>query len=57
MDIEFNHLGKVFPGSKEELTEFLESKGYKFHGKVGIDAIFMKETKKKKKKSKKSDEL
>ena len=53
MDIEFNHLGKVFEGTSEDVTKFMEDNGYKFHSKVGIDALFIKEKNKTKKKSKK----
>ena len=42
MDIEFNHLGDVFDGTADEVTSFMEEKGYDYHGKVGIDAIFVK---------------
>ena len=41
---------KVFEGSAEEVTTFLESKGYEFHGLVEIDALFIKKRVKKPKK-------
>lgn len=42
VEIEMNHLGKVFDGSAEDLKSFMKKNGYKFKGMVEIDGIFVK---------------
>ena len=43
LDIEIPHLGKVFPGSFEELDTFLTQQGYKLYTIIDkLDAIYVK---------------
>ena len=37
MTIETNHAGEVFPGSKQEIRDYLEDKGYVYAHTVGKD--------------------
>lgn len=42
MGIELEHAGKVFPGTREEIHKFLNSKDYLYVGTVGIDDMFVR---------------
>ena len=48
IDVEVNHIGEVFPGSWENILNYLESQGYEFHMKIAyqgisfLDAVFVK---------------
>ncbi|TRY67100.1 hypothetical protein TCAL_14697 [Tigriopus californicus] len=42
VEVEMNHLGKVFDGSEDVLKRFMKKNGYKFRGMVEIDGIFVK---------------
>ena len=55
LDVEFNHLGKVFDGGEEDVKTLMEEAGYDFNGKVGIDAIFVKRGTLAKKRKKKEE--
>jgi len=40
--IELAHAGKVFPGSREEVHQFMEEKGYIYVGTIEIDDVFVR---------------
>ena len=44
LDIEIKLAGKIFPGTHEEITNLMLSKGYDLYGYIGdgIDAIYVK---------------
>jgi len=42
MTIETNHAGEVFPGSKQEIRDYLEDKGYVYAHTVEIDDVFIR---------------
>ena len=48
IDVEVNHIGEVFPGSWEDILNYLETQGYEFHIKIAhqgisfLDAVFVK---------------
>ena len=44
LDIEIKLAGKIFPGSHEDITNLMLSKGYDLYGYIGdgIDAIYVK---------------
>ena len=48
IDVEVNHIGEVFPGSWEDILNYLETQGYEFHMKIAyqgisfLDAVFVK---------------
>ena len=41
-DIEMNHAGEVFEGTRDDIRKFLFSNGYRFYRKVAIDEMFVK---------------
>ena len=41
LDIEVNHAGVVFPGSREEINKFLESRNFTYIRSVKIDDIYL----------------
>jgi hypothetical protein len=43
LSIEMNHAGDIFPGTKEDIHNFLASKGYTFKGTATIDDFFLRE--------------
>ena len=44
LDIEIKLAGKIFPGTHEDITNLMLSKGYDLYGYIGdgIDAIYVK---------------
>ena len=48
IDVEVNHLGEVFPGSWEDILNYLKTQGYEFHMNIAfkgisfLDAVFVK---------------
>ena len=48
IDVEVNHVGEIFPGTWEEILDYLDTQGYEFHSKISfkgisfLDAIFVK---------------
>ena len=40
--VEINHAGKIFPGSRLDIQEFMKSQGYHFEQTIKIDDIFYK---------------
>ena len=42
LDIETNHAGVIFPGSREDISEFLRGHNYKFDRLVTIDDFYYK---------------
>ena len=44
-DIEVNHAGMVFPGTREEIRNHLEEKNFKFVESVKIDDFFLNKDK------------
>ena len=48
IDLEANHLGEIFPGTWEDVLNYLETQGYDFHFKISfrdisfLDAVFVK---------------
>jgi hypothetical protein len=39
--IEVHHLGKLFPGSLEDLEAFLDRAGFQFYKSVDVDNIYV----------------
>ena len=43
IDLEINHVGKNFPGTLEDILNYLDAQGYEFHFKISsLDAVFVK---------------
>ena len=48
INLEINHLGEIFPGTWEDVLNYLETQGYDFHFKISfrdisfLDAVFVK---------------
>ena len=48
IDLEINHAGEIFPGTWEDILNYLDAQGYEFHFKIPwrdisfLDAIFVK---------------
>ena len=42
LDIEMNHAGEVFEGTKMDIRKFLFQNGYRFYRRVSIDEMFVK---------------
>ena len=48
INLEINHLGEIFPGTWEDILNYLETQGYDFHFKISfkgipfLDAVFVK---------------
>ena len=42
LDIEIKHAGKIFPGSHQEITDLMDSKGYDLYAYIAYDAIYVK---------------
>ena len=42
LDIEINHAGEIFQGTRNDIQQHLKSKGYDYTGSVKIDDIFVK---------------
>ena len=48
INLEINHLGQIFPGTWEDILNYLETQGYDFHFKISskgipfLDAVFVK---------------
>ena len=42
MGIESPHLGKLYPGTFQELTKYLSDQGYDYLKNIAADAIFIK---------------
>ena len=43
LEIEMNHVGEIFPGSKKDIENFIKSKGFKFYKEISIDHVYVKE--------------
>ena len=44
IDVEVNHAGEIFPGSFQDINQYLNSKGYALHSIISNqDAIFVQE--------------
>ena len=43
ISVEINHAGEIFDGTRQDIIDFLESKGYKWVDTVKIDDIFVKQ--------------
>ena len=42
IDLEINHAGEIFPGTWEDILNYLDAQGYEFHFKIGgLDAVFV----------------
>ena len=43
IDLEITYIGKIFPGTWEDILNYLDTQGYEFHFKIGgLDAVFVK---------------
>ena len=48
IDLEINHAGEIFPGTWEDILNYLDAQGYEFHFKIPwqgisfLDAVFVK---------------
>ena len=42
LDIEINHAGEIFQGTRKDIQQYLKSNGYNFTGSVKIDDFFVK---------------
>ena len=43
IDLEIAHIGKIFPGTWEDILNYLDAQGYEFHFEInGLDAVFVK---------------
>ena len=42
LDIETNHVGQIFDGTREDLYQLLLDNGYQYYGRVAIDDIFIR---------------
>ena len=43
IDLEINHVGEIFPGTFEDILNYLDAQGYDFHFEIsGLDAVFVK---------------
>ena len=48
IDLEVNHIGEIFPGTWEDILNYLDSQGYEYHFKISfrdipfLDAVFVK---------------
>ena len=43
IDVEINHVGAIFPGTLEDIMNYLDVQGYEFHFEIGgSDAVFIK---------------
>ena len=48
IDLEVNHIGEIFPGTWEDILNYMETEGYEFHLKIPfqgipfLDAVFVK---------------
>ena len=42
LSVEMNHAGEIFEGTRQEIIDFLDSKGYEYVGTAKIDDIFVK---------------
>ena len=47
IDLETTYIGKIFPGTWEDILNYLDAQGYEFHFEikfrgVGLDAVFVK---------------
>ena len=48
INLETNHLGEIFPGTWQDILNYLETQGYDFHFKISfkgisfLDAVFVK---------------
>ena len=48
INLEANHLGEIFPGTWQDILNYLETQGYDFHFKISfkgisfLDAVFVK---------------
>ena len=40
IDVEVNHAGAIFPGTRDDIQNFLSSHGYPFTKSVKIDDLF-----------------
>jgi len=41
--LEINHVTEIFPGTLEDILNYLDAHGYEFHFKIdGLDAVFVK---------------
>jgi len=40
--VETNHAGEVFPGTKEEIREYMAEQGYVYHNTVAVDDVFVR---------------
>ena len=44
LSVEMAHVGQIFDGTKQEIRDFLDAKGYEFVETVKIDDIFVNKT-------------
>ena len=42
LQIEMDHVGEIFPGTKRDIKVFLASKGFKFVKVIGVDHIYVR---------------
>ena len=43
IELEINHVGEIFPGTLEDIFNYLDAQGYEFHFKISdLDAVFVK---------------
>ena len=43
IDLEVNHLGEIFPGTWDDILNYLDAQGYNFWYPIsGLDAVFVK---------------
>ena len=43
INFEMKHVGRIFPGTFEQISSYLITQGYQFHSKIqDLDAIFVK---------------
>ena len=43
INLEINHVTEIFPGTLEDILNYLDAHGYEFHFKIdGLDAVFVK---------------
>ena len=43
IDLEVNHVGEIFPGTFDDILNYLNANGYDLHSKISnLDAIFVK---------------
>ena len=43
IQIEMDHVGEIFPGTKDDVEAFMDSVGYRFVKEIGVDHVYTKE--------------